>query len=118
MSHAEHCDLDESMAKLLRTLSSLEFSSYLQFVCEALSSDGLALDRTACLIHLISLALHNAPESQFCVSIFVELDNSQGKDRHIKNCTGMCEGMPRYFREQCEAARCSNLTFANVDIHQ
>ena len=116
MSHAERCGLDESMAKLLRTLSSSEFSSYLRFICEALSSDGLALDRTACLIHLTSLALHNGPESQFFVSIYVELDNSQGKYRHVKSCTGVCEGMPRYLREQ--AARRSNLTFANADIHQ
>lgn len=66
---AEHRGLNENMANLLRTLSSSEFSSYLQFVCEALSSNGLALDKTACLIRLISLALHNAPESQSYLSI-------------------------------------------------
>jgi hypothetical protein len=118
MPRAGRCDLDENMAKLLRTLSSSEFSSYLQFVCEALSSNGLALDKTACLIRLISLALHNAPESRCCVPIFFELDSLQKKHRHIKSCTGVCQGVLGYPREQREAFRCSDLTFAYVDVHQ
>ena len=62
----ERCNLDENMAELFRTLSASEFSSCLQFVLEALSSNGIAPDGIAHLIRLISLALHNAPESQLC----------------------------------------------------
>lgn len=64
-SCTERCNLDENMADLFRTLSPSEFSSCLRFILEALSSNGVASDETACLIRLISLALHNAPESQF-----------------------------------------------------
>jgi hypothetical protein len=66
-SCTERCNLDENMAELFRTLSPSEFSSCLQFVLEALSSNGIASDGIACLIRLISLALHNAPESQPCL---------------------------------------------------
>jgi hypothetical protein len=66
-SCTERCNLDENMAELFRTLSPSEFSSCLQFVLEALSSNGIASDSIACLIRLISLALHNAPESQPCL---------------------------------------------------
>ena len=63
-SRTERCNLDENMAELFRTLSPSEFSSCLRFIIEALSSNGIASDDIACLIRLISLALHNAPESQ------------------------------------------------------
>ena len=66
-SCTERCNLDENMADLFRTLSQSEFSSCLRFILEALSSNGVASDDIACLIRLISLALHNAPESQFCL---------------------------------------------------
>jgi hypothetical protein len=118
MPRAGRCDLAENMGKLLRTLSSSEFSSCLQFVREALSSNGLALDKTACLIRLISLAIHNAPESQCCVSICFKLDSSRGKHRHIQSGTGVCQGVLGYLRERCEAFRCSDLTLADVDVHQ
>ncbi len=62
----EKCSLDENMAELFRTLSPSEFSLCLQFMLEALSSNGIASDGVAHLIRLISLAMHNAPESQFC----------------------------------------------------
>ena len=65
----EQCNLDENMAELFRTLSASEFSLCLQFMLEALSSNGIASDSIAHLIRLISLALHNAPESQFCFQL-------------------------------------------------
>jgi hypothetical protein len=118
MPRAGRCDLAENMAKLLRTLSSSEFSSYLQFVREALPSNGLALDKTACLIRLMSLTLLNAPESRCCVSICLKLDSSRGKHRHIQSGTDICQGVLGYLREQREAFRCSDLTLADVDVHQ
>jgi hypothetical protein len=62
----ERCHLDENMAELFRTLSASEFSLCLQSMLEALSSNGIASDGIAHLIRLVSLALHNAPESQLC----------------------------------------------------
>ena len=66
-SCTERCNLYENMAELFRTLSPSEFSSCLRFILEALSSSGIASDDISCLIRLISLALHNAPESQLCL---------------------------------------------------
>jgi hypothetical protein len=60
----ERCDFDENMAKLLRSLSPSDFSSCLQFVFEALSAGETALEMIARLIHLASLAIHNAPQSK------------------------------------------------------
>ncbi|KAI9512665.1 Urb2/Npa2 family-domain-containing protein [Russula earlei] len=77
---AERCDLGENLAKLFRTLSLSEFSSCLQFVIEALISNGIASDGIAHLIRLISLALHNALENTLrivqtyvkeCLDLFV-----------------------------------------------
>jgi hypothetical protein len=64
------------MAKLFRTLSPSEFSSCLQFVIEALSPNGIASDYFACLVRLVSLALLNAPESQFGLSFWVQRNSS------------------------------------------
>jgi hypothetical protein len=66
--YTERCDLDENMAELFRTLSASEFSLCLQFVFEALSSNAIAPDGIAHLIGLMSLALHDAPESQLYFS--------------------------------------------------
>ncbi|KAI0307579.1 Urb2/Npa2 family-domain-containing protein [Multifurca ochricompacta] len=79
ISRGRH-DLDENMSKLLRTLPSPEFFSCLQFVLETISSGEITLDMTACLIHLMSLAMLNAPENTLktaqthvkeCLNIFV-----------------------------------------------
>ncbi|KAH9005998.1 Urb2/Npa2 family-domain-containing protein [Lactarius hatsudake] len=76
----EQCDFDENMARLLRTLSPSDFSSCLQFVFEALSADGTALEMMPRLIRLTSLALHNAPQNtsktvqafdKGCLDVFV-----------------------------------------------
>lgn len=83
--HTERCNLDENMAKLFRTLSPSEFSSCLRFVFEALSSKGVGSDDFARLIRLISLALHNAPESLSCLLSPWIRDNSYGKHRHAED---------------------------------
>ena len=61
--YTERCNLNENVAKLFRTLSPTEFSSCLRFIFEALSPTGTGSDDFVRLVRLISLALHNAPES-------------------------------------------------------
>lgn len=79
--YAERYNLDEDMVKLFRALPPSEFSSCLQFVTEALSPspNDIASHDFACLVRLISLALLNAPESQFCLSVRLERNSSYKK---------------------------------------
>ena len=96
----ERCNLEENMAELFRTLSASEFSLCLQFVLEALSSNGIAPDGIAHLIRLISLALHSAPESQLCFRLRVIKGISLGKYRYAEDCPDVCERMLGYLRER------------------
>ncbi|KAH9075806.1 Urb2/Npa2 family-domain-containing protein [Lactarius deliciosus] len=89
-SSIEQCDFDENMARLLRTLPPSDFSSCLQFVFEALSAGGTALEMMPRLIRLISLALHNAPQNtsktvqafdKGCLDVFVS--NAKLSNTHI-----------------------------------
>lgn len=116
-THTERCNLDENMAKLFRTLSPSEFSSCLRFVFEALSSKGVGLDVFARLIRLISLALHNAPESQCRLLSPWIRDNSYRKRRHAEDRSRVCQGMSGCLREQ-GALRCPRSSLADVDIYQ
>lgn len=98
-THTERCNLDKNMAKLFRILSPSEFSSCLRFVFEALSSKGVGSADFARLIQLISLAFHNAPESQSCLLSPLIRDSSYGRHRYVEDRSGVCQGMLGCLRE-------------------
>lgn len=116
-THIERCNFDENMAKLFRKLSPSEFSSCLRFVFEALSSKGVGSDDFARLIRLISLALHNAPESQSCLLLPLIRGNSCQKHRHTKDRSGLCQGVLGCLRQQ-GVLRSPHSSPADVDFHQ
>ncbi|KAI0271531.1 Urb2/Npa2 family-domain-containing protein [Gloeopeniophorella convolvens] len=72
---AERHDLDDTIKKLFRTLSPSEFASCLQLALEPLSSSDVSAGTGACLIHLMSTALHDAPENTLKVT-----------QAHVKDC--------------------------------
>lgn len=113
----ERCNFDENMANLFRKQSPPEFSSCLRFVFEALSSKGVGSDDFARLIRLISLAFHNAPESQSCFLLPLIRGNSCRKHRHTKDRSGLCQGVLGCLREQ-RILRCLRSSLADVDFHQ
>ncbi|KAH9060868.1 Urb2/Npa2 family-domain-containing protein [Lactarius vividus] len=107
------CDIDENMAKLFRTLSPSDFSSCLQFIFEALSDGGTALEMMPRLIRLTSLALHNAPQNtsktvqafdKGCLDVFVK--NVKLSDTHITRSSilifisDLCSKRPASLRSQ------------------
>jgi hypothetical protein len=91
----------------------------LRFVFEALSSKGVVSDAFARLIRLISLGMHNAPESQSCLLSPLIRDDSYGKHRYAEDRSRVCQGMLGYLCERrVLSGRCPHSSLANVDFHQ